>query len=696
MSRRTSIAGAAAVVVVTVGAAVLAAWVFHLTWFEPLRPGQGTMKANTGLGFVLAGSALWWRRQPGHSSPVATACAIALGAVAVATLSEYAVGWDLRLDQLLAHDPAHHRGPGRMSVATASCFVLIAGSLLTIDAAHRRWRWASRALALVAGTVALTAAVGYLYGARILYGGSAYASIAVHTCLTLLVLVVGVLFARPDRDVMRAVTDDDALAARLARRILPAVIVLPIVMGWVRLEGQRHGLFGLEVGLALFALSNVVLLSAVVWSSAARHLRLELANREALATGRASELAQQADQHFLSELADGLRGLRSESAVLADSATRVAGHLGLSRCLLAEIDLVAGTLNVREAFTDGVRDLRGTIPLATGGQATVTALRAGEVVVNDDTVTDPRTRARYDSDYGPLGLRAYIAVPVMVDGSLAAMFLGAVVVPRPWQAREVTVMQSAADRAWGRISEIRLLRQQESLLAQLLDLNHTLEARVEQRTADLGAALAEREVLLQEVHHRVKNNLQVISSLMNMQVRTLPAGPGQRALQECRTRVEAIALIHEKLYQAQDYADVPFSDYARSLAANVVRAVGTVSGAIVLKVEIEELHLSVDRAIPCGLILNELLVNCFKHAFAEGQAGTITVQMSAGDGRRVRLRVADDGRGAPDGRGLPGTASLGMRLVTTLARQLRGEVAIVTSPGFAVTIEFPLGEEVRA
>jgi len=116
-------------------------------------------------------------------------------------------------------------------------------------------------------------------------------------------------------------------------------------------------------------------------------------------------------------------------------------------------------------------------------------------------------------------------------------------------------------------------------------------------------------VLLQEVHHRVKNNLQVISSLMNMQVRRTDDASSRSALAECQNRVLAIALIHEKLYQSRNYARVPFSDYARSLADNIFHATGVSPGNTKLSVEFESLSLAVDKAIPCGLILNELITN---------------------------------------------------------------------------------------
>ena len=117
-----------------------------------------------------------------------------------------------------------------------------------------------------------------------------------------------------------------------------------------------------------------------------------------------------------------------------------------------------------------------------------------------------------------------------------------------------------------------------------------------------------KSAMIQEIHHRVKNNLQVISSLINIQQRKLEPGSARHALQECQTRVQAIALIHDKLYQSRDYSRVPFSQYAKGLVTNIFHATGSSPG-VNLEIEAGEVALAVDKAIPCGLILNELLTN---------------------------------------------------------------------------------------
>lgn len=221
----------------------------------------------------------------------------------------------------------------------------------------------------------------------------------------------------------------------------------------------------------------------------------------------------------------------------------------------------------------------------------------------------------------------------------------------------------------------------------------TLEQRVYERTSALAATLKEREVMLLEIHHRVKNNLQVISSLIGMQVREVKDGPSRGALQECQARIQTIALIHEKLYRSKDYSRVPFSDYARNLAANIFQVAGVSPTTIALDLEIEPVSLAVDKAIPCGLLLNELISNALKHAFPDARHGTVRVALrKAGDGEIV-LAVADDGVGLSAHFDPAQSNSLGAQLVSTLVEQLDGRLEIAHSAGTTFSVTFPVEVE---
>jgi PAS domain S-box-containing protein len=235
-------------------------------------------------------------------------------------------------------------------------------------------------------------------------------------------------------------------------------------------------------------------------------------------------------------------------------------------------------------------------------------------------------------------------------------------------------------------------RERENLLGQLRSLNADLEKRVTSRTSELTATLREREILLQEIHHRVKNNLQVISSLISMQLRQLDDTPSRSALQECQTRVQAIALIHEKLYQSKDYSRVPFSEYARGLAGNIVSALGLSNNTVTVRLDIDDVLLGVDKAIPCGLILNELITNALKHAFPDGTRGTVSVALHREAISDVILSVSDDGIGMPADFSFENSTSLGLSLVYTLVDQLEGSLDIDRGKGTTFRVRVPMEE----
>ena len=242
------------------------------------------------------------------------------------------------------------------------------------------------------------------------------------------------------------------------------------------------------------------------------------------------------------------------------------------------------------------------------------------------------------------------------------------------------------------ITERKRSEQERTLFVQKLQtFNLELEEQVRNRTAELSRTLKEREVLLQEVHHRVKNNLQIISSLINVQARSLEHGTGRDALEECQGRIQAIALIHEKLYQSRDYANIPFSEYARALAENVFHATDASSQNVLLDLDIEDCAIAVDKAIPCGLILNELISNARRHAFCDGRSGKIRVELEKTEDHSLRLTISDDGMGLPSGFDLGKGGSLGLQLVRMLVKQIDGKLTVETVNGTCFRLKVSMG-----
>jgi two-component system, sensor histidine kinase PdtaS len=205
----------------------------------------------------------------------------------------------------------------------------------------------------------------------------------------------------------------------------------------------------------------------------------------------------------------------------------------------------------------------------------------------------------------------------------------------------------------------------------------------------LRTALKEKEIMLKEIHHRVKNDLQVISSLLSIQSTYLADPRDAQNFQESRDRIRTMALVHEKLYQSDDLANVDFGPYVERLAANLFRSYSGSGGRVSLRVDVKDVRLDADRAIPCGLIINELVTNALKYAFPDGRNGNVTVAMHHDDDQYL-LIVSDDGIGMRADFDLAETESLGLQLVNMLSNQLGGTVSMDVSHGTRFTVTFPL------
>ena len=204
----------------------------------------------------------------------------------------------------------------------------------------------------------------------------------------------------------------------------------------------------------------------------------------------------------------------------------------------------------------------------------------------------------------------------------------------------------------------------------------------------LRKAVKEKESLLREVHHRVKNNLQMISSLLNLQAASIKDPQVVQLFRECQTRITSIALLHETLHRSNDLSCIRMSNYLRTLAGHVSRSYGVDPKAIVLDMLVEDLTLDTDTAMTCGMIVEELLSNSLKHAFAVGKEGRIQIELQAQDEGAYLLQVRDDGVGISKGCGQRNPGSLGLELVKLLVEKLEGAIELQSGPGTAWRIAF--------
>jgi len=206
----------------------------------------------------------------------------------------------------------------------------------------------------------------------------------------------------------------------------------------------------------------------------------------------------------------------------------------------------------------------------------------------------------------------------------------------------------------------------------------------------IKASLKEKELLLKEIHHRVKNNMAVISSLLGLQADTFDDPRFVKALKNSQNRIRSMVLVHEKLYKAGDFSRIDFADYTRGLVGHIAQFSNMKKHTVSVAIEAGDILLGIDLSIPCGLIINELVTNAFKHAFPQDQDGKIDIRMQRiKQDKFYRLMVSDNGVGLPPHIDINSTTSFGLHLVNLLTQQLGGTLEIEREKGTAINITFP-------
>jgi PAS domain S-box-containing protein len=285
-----------------------------------------------------------------------------------------------------------------------------------------------------------------------------------------------------------------------------------------------------------------------------------------------------------------------------------------------------------------------------------------------------------------IGVQSKVSAPILQtleDGSRriwGILIVHACATLRQWQLSEADLLQQIANQL--------AIAIQQADLYQRMQVELTERRQAEER---LQASLQEKDVLLKEIHHRVKNNMQMVSSLLNLQADSITDPEVLRPFIESQQRIKSMALVHEKLYRSDNLAHINFSEYVQQLAQDLFQSCRK-QATITLQVDVEPVQLSVDTAIPCGLIINELLSNALKHAFPDQRSGTVTVQFrsapdSPNPGRYI-LVVRDDGIGFPRDLDYCNTESLGLQLICALTQQLRGTIHLDNTNGTVFEISF--------
>ncbi len=794
---------------IVLGLLVVAGWAFDIPVLISVHPSLASMKANAAVLFVLLGVGLWLARShDARSVRARRIIGLLVATAAVITAAQYVFDLDLGIDELLFRDSQDPTYPGRMAPAAALAFLLLGLALVLEDG--RRTSGVSRVAALVSAAAALVGLFGYLFGAPSLYAIGLYTSLALHTAIGLLLASCAFLMARPSRDIT-GLLGSDTDAGHLMRRLLPAIVLVPIVIGWLLRRGQADGYFDIHFGIALMVLATSI--SLTVFSAA-------------VATSlRHSELRRRDAEGARERLLDEMRLARQELEADVDAMARLNKVASLfipktnplPRVLAEVVDAAiaisgadSGNIQILDPRTSelvvvahrGLPDwwLAFWNKVPKGHGACGTALARGARIIVEDVEQSPIFRGTPGLEIQrKAGIRAVQSTPLFArSGEPLGMFSTHYTRPHRPDERALHLLDLLARQAADIIERTRAEEQRDRMLREIRDLTRNLEARVAERTMEVAVArdrldriismaadaiistdddlritifnrgaeqvfgwtreevagrpldivlpehqhlgerttviglrkngeefpaeatisklntetgfqltvilrditdrkrqedeqaraYAERALLLKEIHHRVKNNLQVISSLFYLQAQRTEQESVRKLLDESRGRLQSIAIIHEKLYRSQHLASIDFGDYLRELTSSLTSAIGVQAPHVDVRIDAAEIFLDIDRAIPCALIVNELVSNSLKHAFPDGRRGRVQIAVRAADSD-LELEVTDNGIGLPPDLDFRSVTTLGLQLVASLTKQLHGTVELGRAEGTSFRIHFP-------
>jgi len=272
---------------------------------------------------------------------------------------------------------------------------------------------------------------------------------------------------------------------------------------------------------------------------------------------------------------------------------------------------------------------------------------------------------------------------VSVAGMMAAIF-GARLLVTKWTEK---LTATADAMAFGQLDTVSELRGAPIEIWQLGENLKSMAIRLEHREVDLRESLAQKQLMLREIHHRVKNNLQIITSLLNLYARLPRSGAFREAFADLQIRINALALVHRHLYESEDLKEIDVAPFMRNLCGLLQDGCGVPARRVAIELDVPELRMSGDRAVPLALLTTEIVTNCFKHAFPQGRHGRITIRLEVlGDGAAI-LSIADDGIG-PDARPAAPTPTMGTTLIAAFAKQLGGTMSVAGPPGTTTIIRF--------
>ncbi len=605
-----------------------------------------------------------------------------------------------------------------------------------------RARRLSQLLALGAALLGLLGLLGYLYHAQLFITIGSSSWIALPTTVTIMVLAGGLLCALPDGALTRIVLGEGP-GGRNLRILWPTFFLLSLICAGLALYGARLGHYDAVFTLALAMIGVLVTYSVILFINSVALEQAEQGRRQAERTLRESEAKYRnlfenitEEVHFWKLERDEDGRIITWRLVDANPPTlKTWGKTTLAEIQGKTTDEIFGSgatdhylpiVNkvMREGIPYRYEDyfphldktfLFTTVPfgdyfITTGSDISsiklaqrqheerhaeleaVFAAMQDAVLIYDTEMRVRQVNPMFVPTHGfdPVGLHVREVIartqcrwqdgrPFQFEAQPTPRALGGEIVRNQ---RYVITRPDGAEMALETSSAPMRIGDQ---IAGTVTVWHDITERVLAEKTIL-ASLHEKEVLLKEIHHRVKNNMQIISSLVSLQADTLDNPTLQPLFNDLRDRVRTMALVHEKLYQSDSLAEIDFAEYTGSLLHYLWRANGDAASNVRLRLAVQPVSISIEQAVPCGLMLNEMVTNALKHAFRERADGELTVVLHAGANGAVCLRVSDNGVGLPaDWRQ---SSSLGLRLVQMLTEQVRGTLDVQTDGGTAFTLTF--------
>lgn len=718
-------------------------WVFDVTTLQRIFSGWPKVAPITMLTLLLGGASIW-SLASAQSNPVEgrkramarLVSQISSGLVAMiglCKLGSWLFAWDLPFDLLGFREAlAFGETPARMAPATALEFLLIGSALFLVG---RSWTGrVSQGLTLGAGVIGWLGIARYLYGEETLLP---YSQMSAITALCCLLLSGGALCLQSKGGLMTLLLSDGT-GGLLMRRLLPATLLVPVLVGWLQMKALQSGRMKLEYAQEVFVTTDIVLLAGFIWILAALLERVDAKRREAEKTSvQLAAIVKSSDDAIIGKDLDGIITSWNTGAerIFGFSAEEMQGA-SILRLLPPDRRLEGQQILEKIRRGESVQHFE-TVRLAKDGHLIQVSLTSspirdadGKIIGASKLVRDISEQKRRElqlKDYGneighlkaALDEHAIVAITnpqgkithvndkfcnlskysreelmgqdhrLINSGLHSKEFIrdlwATITQGRVWKG-EIRNRAKDGSFYWVDTTIVPFLNV-EGKAAQYVAIRADITER-KRAEAAIKESLHEKETLLKEIHHRVKNNLQLVSSLLQLQSGYIRDPDALAVFTESQSRIRSMALIHEKLYQSPSLACIDFAEYVRGLVALLLRTYNPRTDAIAVELRIEAIALNLDTAIPFGLILNELISNSFKHAFPAPRGGLIQVTLTPALGDTFELTVRDNGVGLPPGFDWTQSPSLGWRLIRILTDQIQGRLQVQSQRGVEYRLTF--------